>query len=337
MALRHPVDLGAWQRWDARRHLLRRIKAAIRTERPAQGAIWLATRGADAPVVAVLESRAASSVQALIAPLAHTQSGAVYAPFDPTPHLPGDGWVSRQVDAVVLARHVPLSHTVMSAGHFLPLGAAAYEQAIQLGLRFVVVQHGLLTPFTPPLPAQCHLLAWSEEDADYWRSNRDDLTTAVVGAQLLWQAAQHPCELSADRPVFLGQLHGAELPRLGATRAAILFTRMTGATYRPHPSERDAVSRLEHTAFERLGIEIDRSSSPLATINRPVAAAFSTGLLEAAARGLPAWAFYPSPPRWLSQFWERYEISTWGQEPTRVRSLFHSEPAQIVASAVTGL
>ena len=33
---------------------------------------------------------------------------------------------------------------------------------------------------------------------------------------------------------------------------------------------------------------------------------FSTGVLEAAARGLPAWVDFPDPPAWLREFWDRY-------------------------------
>ena len=194
------------------------------------------------------------------------------------------------------------------------------------------MQHGLLTPYAPPLPPGAQLLAWSEQDAAFWRSGRSDITTDVVGSQLLWDAAQDPGPRIEDiRPVFLGQLHGAELPRAGMTRATVVFCRRTSATYRPHPSERDLASRLQHVAFERVGIEVNRSAIPLRDLRRPVAAAFSTGLLEAAARGVPAWAFYPSPPAWLRDFWHRYGLSQWGDDPTPTPPQPDDEPAAAVA------
>ena len=143
--------------------------------------------------------------------------------------------------------------------------------------------------------------------------------------------------IGADRKgrIFLGQLHGAELPRAAMTRSAILFCRMTGATYRPHPSERDLMSRLQHRAFGRLGIEVDASGTALADLGRPVAAAYSTGLVEAAARGLPAWAFHPSPPAWLREFWERYGLSVWGADPTPAPVLPTIEPARAIAGCLS--
>ena len=348
MGLRHPVDLAAWQRWDARRHVVRRSLGLVRrTAARAVGLVrrddetasplFLATRGERPPVAVMLESGAASSVLALVAPVGRLAAAAVYAPFDPAPYLPGDGWAVRTVPGLDLARQLPDAGTVAAAGHYLPLGAAAFEQASARHRRFVVVQHGLLTPFAPPLPPGAHLLAWSQADADYWRSGRGDVTTGVAGSQLLWEAGHDPAPpLTDDRPVFLGQLHGAELPRAGLTRAAVVFCRLSGATYRPHPSERDRVSRLQHQAFERLGIEVDRTAVPLRDLARPVAAAFSTGLLEAAARGLPAWAFYPSPPAWLRDFWARYGLSEWGAEPTPAPPQPAGEPASVVARVLAG-
>ena len=70
----------------------------------------------------------------------------------------------------------------------------------------------------------------------------------------------------------------------------------TGATYRPHPSERDRASRRQHARWERAGIRVDRAGGPLAELTTPVVSVFSTGVLEAAARGIPAWVDFPGPP-----------------------------------------
>ncbi|MDT0193774.1 MULTISPECIES: hypothetical protein [unclassified Arthrobacter] len=193
-----------------------------------------------------------------------------------------------------------------------------------------------MTPHAPPLPEDAHLLAFSDADAEFWRSGRCDVTWDVVGSQLLWTAgAQGSGRVSEDaRPVFLGQLHGAELPRSGFARAATLFCTTTGAMYRPHPSETDRLSRLQHALWERRGVTLDRSGIPLAELNAPIASVFSTGVLEAAARGIPAWVTYPSPPAWLEEFWERYGMSRWGTEPTPAPARPDLEPARAIAEIV---
>jgi hypothetical protein len=195
----------------------------------------------------------------------------------------------------------------------------------------------------PPLPEGAVLLAWTEQDADFWRSGRRDVTSHVVGSQLLWEAAlgaagdaDVPLD-PAGPPTYLGQLHGAELPRRDLAAAAAAFCRTTGATYRPHPSERDRRSRRQHAAWEAEGILIDRSGTPLTRIGRPVVSVFSTGVLEAAARGLPAWVDYPAPPAWLAEFWERYGMGRWGQDATRAPTLPGTPPARLVADLIGGL
>ncbi len=332
MGLRFANDLAAWRRWDAGRRRVQRAVATVRGRRYAEPDVWLAVRGRP-QVAVVLESRAASSLLAFVAPVAHLGDAALYAPFDPAPYLPSDGWDVRRVPALDLSGQVGDVRTVVAAGNYLPLSARAYEAADARGLRFVVVQHGLLTPYAPPLPPRAELFAWSADDAEFWRSGRSDVTTEVVGSQLLWEAAQAPrVAVESVRPVFLGQLHGAELPRAGMTRAAVTFCRTTGATYRPHPSERDLLSRVQHRAFSRLGIEVDHAPVPLASLAKPVVAAYSTGLLEAAARGLPAWAYYPAAPAWLGEFWSRYRLSIWGGDPTPEPPKPAYEPAEAITS-----
>ncbi len=229
-------------------------------------------------------------------------------------------------------------------GHFLELGAQAYQWAMSRSIRFCVIQHGLLTPFMAPLPAGAHLLAWSQQDADFWISGRTDVSYEVVGSQLLWRAAQEPAPSTGldDRPTFLGQLHGIELGRAFMTRVSHDFCKRTGALYRPHPSEKDKLSRLTHALWERQGIEIDRSGTPLFETGQPVVSVFSTGVLEAAARGIPAW-YHPrenvnvgtKAPKWLHAFHQRYSMSPWGGAPTPRPEIPQTEPAQAVAAALT--
>ena len=51
---------------------------------------------------------------------------------------------------------------------------------------------------------------------------------------------------------------------------------------------------------------------PLVDLPNPVVSIFSTGILEAAARGRDAWVDFPHPPLWLEEFWERYGMHRFG-------------------------
>ena len=132
-------------------------------------------------------------------------------------------------------------------------------------------------------------------------------------------------------PIFLGQMHGAELPRASFAYASHSFLKKFGGTYRPHPSEKDKLSVLTHQLWEKEGIHIDRSGTPLNEVPNPVVSIFSTGVLEAAIRGIPAWVYHPAPPAWLVEFWDRYGMNLWGQEPTPAPVQPKKEPAQRIA------
>jgi len=225
----------------------------------------------------------------------------------------------------------------LSSGHHLPLGALAHRAA-EPG-RFLTVQHGLLTPHAPPLGADTILLAWNEADAAFWRSGRDDVGSVVVGSQLLWEAAERP-RASPDPdapPVFLGQRHGTELPRDVLEGAAETFCRAEHATYRPHPSERDRRSLATHARWEKAGIPIDRSGIPLRELGAAVVSVFSSGVLEAAAAGLPAWVTLADPPSWLHEVWGRYALAPWGGPPTAPPDRPEVEPSRGVAEIVRGM
>ena len=126
-------------------------------------------------------------------------------------------------------------------------------------------------------------------------------------------------------------MHGAELPRASFAYASHSFLKKFGGTYRPHPSEKDKLSVLTHKLWEKEGIRIDRSSTPLNEVPNPVVSIFSTGVLEAAIRGIPAWVYHPAPPTWLVEFWDRYGMNQWGQEPTPAPVQPKKEPAQRIA------
>lgn len=346
--LTHPRDLAAWHRWQlGRQPWTRRLRGVtdvlIEIARPSGRAGGIVvTRGGSGPVrlLVCLDSRSPTSVQALLRPLEHLplDDVAVVSTAPVEDLLPP--WVWRATPGLVhedlpgLARD---ARVVLSTGHFQRLGRAARD-ATGDPARFVTVQHGLLTPHAPPLAEGTTLLAWSEADAGYWRSGREDGTATVVGSQLLWEAAAHPVAPDPDAaPVFLGQLHGAELDRADAERAAAEFCRRYGATYRPHPAETDRRSRATHARWEAEGLRVDRSGVPLRTLRAPVASVFSTGVLEAAAAGLPAGVFLPDPPAWLLEFWDRYGLRPWEDRPTPSPERPPLEPSRAVARAVEGM
>lgn len=349
----HPHDLEAWHRGqDSRLPVGRRLKRMARVlldiaQPDARAGQVVVTRGGPTPRVLVcLESGSPSSVLALLQPLRdlHPEDVVVIAPVAVREHLPPWTWKESSGLAIEVVPELAAgAEVVLSTGHYLPIGLTAHTALTASGpqhaARFVTVQHGLLTPHAPPLAEGTTLLAWSEADAAFWRSGRSDVETVVVGSQLLWEAAQPPHAVPDPqaRPVFLGQLHGAELPRELLAAAAEGFCRAEGAAYRPHPSERDRASRATHRAWAGSGIVIDRSAVPLRELGAPVVSVFSTGVLEAAAAGLPAWVHCPDPPPWLVAFWERYGLAPWGGPPTASPERLDLEPSREVARVAQGM
>lgn len=270
---------------------------------------------------------------------------ALWVPEDASDYLDGQyaserysrkDWSEQEISGDELMRLLPDVRIVLSAAQFLGRGAVAYEFSRAIGAEYWMVQHGLLVPQAPPLPVGCTLLAFSEADAEFWASGRRDVTTHAVGSQLLYLAAQKAAGAEAQKqndlePIFLGQMHGAELPRASFAYASHSFLKKFGGSYRPHPSEKDKLSVLTHKLWEKEGIHIDRSGTPLNEVPNPVVSIFSPGVLEAAIRGIPAWVYHPAPPAWLVEFWDRYGMNQWGQEPTPAPVQPKKEPAQRIA------
>ena len=184
-------------------------------------------------------------------------------------------------------------------------------------------------------------MAWTEDDVNFWTAGSAVTSARVVGSQLLWHARssrlQMPSAEGRGALTFLGQLHGAELPR-SLTRKSIAHLLNEGEIiYRPHPAEADIASRLQHRRWRLMGVDVS-SSKPLHESPGPVLAHFSTGLLEAAAGGLPAFGYCQRPPAWLEELWTRYRIAQWGldSEPTKIQ-FPTEEPSQAVLAYVLGL
>lgn len=202
---------------------------------------------------------------------------------------------------------------VLTVGDHLAAGAALHRIANERGIPSFVVQHGILTPWSPPPPRGSTVLCWSAMDAAFLQSGRADLSTEIVGSQLLFDAARLPAApVASEVPTFLGQLHGAELPR-ATTIATVTAIAANGPLhYRPHPAETDRRSRRQHRRWLESGVQLDRGAAPLHELGHPVVGIFSTGLLEAAASGLPAFGVGVGVPAWVHELWDRYEIAPLG-------------------------
>ena len=354
--LKYPLDLDAWQAWQRRQKKLKWAKyklnslldsARSRTvaEEPVRGLLY--TRGTKPQVLIVMDSFSPTNRNAILEPLKYLDAVdvALWVPEDASEYLDGQyaserysrkDWSEQEISGDELKSLLPDVRIVLSAAQFLGRGAAAYEFSRAIGAEYWMVQHGLLVPHAPPLPVGCTLLAFSEADAQFWASGRRDVTTHAVGSQLLYLAAQKAAGAEAQKqndlePIFLGQMHGAELPRASFAYASHSFLKKFGGSYRPHPSEKDKLSVLTHQLWEKEGIRIDRSGTPLNEVPNPVVSIFSTGVLEAAIRGIPAWVYHPAPPAWLVEFWDRYGMNQWGQEPTPAPVQPKKEPAQRIA------
>lgn len=335
MGLEHPQDLDAWRHWQESRHALRRIKSRLVRATPPIFRVY--SSGASPSILVVVDAPTPSQIAAYLEPalLVDGAQIAVLAQGELRHLLPAD-WSEHAVAGNSAPDLLADVRVVFASGHFLPASALAHTWAQALNARFVVAQHGLLTPFQPPLPPGAHALAFSTDDALFWKYGRSDVTFDVVGSQMLWNASAQqaePTEVTGP-PVFLGQLHGAELARRIAARTASQFCASTGASYRPHPAEIDKLSRLQHDRWRRSGIVIDDSRAPLRTLTRPVVSIFSTGVLEAAASGRPAWVTCVGGPEWIREFWARYSLSEWGGDPTPAPVVPPVEPAKAIAASL---
>lgn len=339
--LRHSADLVAWRRWHESRHAVRHAVRTVRARVRPDGAELVVVHSppGGAEILVAVEATHSSFVGAVVAPLVHLPADrtAVVAPAGWTPP---DTYASHRRSTVALDRLVDLvsPRAVLAAGHYTPIGEAAFALAEQRGLPFLVSQHGALTPYAPPLPRAAHLLAWTDADAAFWTTGRHDVDVTVTGSQLLWQAGLAPATRTsspgAGPLTYLGQGHAAEVSRARLARAALATCREHGAVYRPHPSERDVTSRAVLRAFERAGVRVVTDGPPLVDLEAPVVSVFSTGVLEAAARGRDAWVDFPRPPAWLGEFWERYGMHRLGHSPTPAPVRPDVEPARRVAEVV---
>lgn len=313
------TDLESWRHWRASRMRLRsggdkRPDVARDLHATYPDMEWW-IRGSEPRLLAACDSASPATHHCLLAPLLRDPGAPalVVQPRGVSLHLPGDGWRRLAADEVDLD---PIG-TLTTFGHHLAVGTWAHKMARLHGWRELVIQKDLLTPFSPPPPPRSTVLVWSEADGAFLRKGRRDLVTLTVGSPALAAAAAQPAPHISRfiTPVFLGQMHDPALPWLAMTRSVTEFWRRSGARYRPGPSERDRLSLAQQAIWRRMGMDIE-TSAPTVPPERPVVAAFSIGLLEAAACGVPAWVFHRRPPRWLEEVWQRYGLSRWGGPAT---------------------
>lgn len=335
-----PSDLAGWKAWAARRNPLGLMRSHFARSMARVGRRTDSWRAAlllpcgQPEVLAVVDSWSPSCRVVLEDTIRHLDPTrvAVLTSLDEVIAAFRDGRSTRTVSST---DQLPAVEVVLSLGAFTHLGGIVKPWTLAHGIRYVVPQHGLMTPWAPPLSDGDEVLSWTDADADFWSARRDSVTRHVVGSRLLWTAtAREPVELLSDRPVMLGQLHGIELHRAEKQRIYIDFCRATGATYRPHPNESDAVSLVQHEAMRRAGVVFEADSPPLGRLGRPVVSIFSTGTVEAAQRGLPAWVHHRRPPAWLRDFWERYGLSRWHSTPTRPIDPGDVDPALAAARII---
>lgn len=340
-------DLSSWQRWqDSKGPMYRRLRDVLDPGRRHQPEFTLTTWGdaSDGAVVVALDSTSPSQVAALVDPMRHLiergTTVAALAPFDAGAALANQFTALPQSSRVV-SPGAPLPvvglSAVLSASDHLAAGNLALRWARSADVPYIVVQHGIVTPYAPPLPGDAHLLAWSEADRVFWARGLQQ-PTVLVGSQLLWKAGSETKSLRAGEErrgvvTFLGQLHGAELPRKLTRGSVAALRRQTSLVYRPHPGEQDIASRIQHDVWRRQGIEVATQGS-LAGSAGPIVSHFSTGILEAAAMGLPAYAYCAEPPPWLRDLWQRYELGVWGESEATRPTIPEQEPAAAVAAYV---
>ncbi|PWH06136.1 hypothetical protein DEO23_10040 [Brachybacterium endophyticum] len=377
----HPESIVMWREWarsahrgqDRRAALVNAARALRRphgTEQDWSEPAWILHSRAgegDSRVLIALEDGSERPRAALLSFLPYLRVGVdVIVPRGvAAPELDGPNWRRRAFESARDA--VPTdAGAVITAGQHGPPGIAVHQVARRRGLRSIVVQADTLTPYAAPLPEDALLLAWSEEDADFWRSGREDLELLPVGSQRLWQLghtadetdrgdddasdagadADADADADTDRasqdgrdgesrtaPVVLGQLSRLELPRSVAARAASDMIVGGGARYLPGAAETGRLARLQHRLWERRGAELlDADTDPL-TLRAPLVSILATEVLETAARGGEAWVHAPGAPAWVHEYWHRYGMRRHGA-PTPAPTMPQEEPAAAIARVI---
>lgn len=343
----HPESIELWRDWARSRGGMPRrrgsVADAVRTLRGTRGRDdhWEEPRWVlhsregetSARVVIGLEDASPRSRAALLAFLPYLRVGVdVVAPRGLiAPELDGPAWRRRAFESARDA--VPSdAAAVITAGQGGPTGSALHSVAERRGLQSFVVQTDVLTPYAAPLPAEATLLAWTADDADFWRSGREDLTLLPVGSQRLWQLGHHSGE--------------GDVTEASAEPGAAGTADETAA----EAADEAAAGAAEHTASEPADGAAERTGpsavpSPvvlgqLSRIELPsrlAARAASTFCRDGAARYLPEAGETGRLARAQHRLWERrgIEVLDAGTDPLTLRapvvSILASEILEVAA------
>ncbi|MBK0332483.1 hypothetical protein I8D64_16515 [Brachybacterium sp. MASK1Z-5] len=273
-----------------------------------------------ARVVIGLEDASPRSRAALLAFLPYLRVGVdVIAPRGLiAPELDGPAWRRRAFESARDA--VPSdAAAVVTAGQGGPTGAALHSVAERRGLQSFVVQTDVLTPYAAPLPTEATVLSWSADDADFWRSGREDLTLLAVGSQRLWQLGHHSGE---DDPAADGAPGSADTAsRASADPASRAGEGADPSTDAPtDPSADVTEDRADPTSVPSpvvLG-QLSRIELP----SRLAARAASSFCRDGAARYLPEAEETGRLARTQHRLWERrgIEVLPAGTDPLTLRA-----------------
>jgi len=350
----------AWQTW--RRQHETGFAAQLRQRSPGKHLVLLGTSAPESFVrpstLFAVDDLSPSEVASVVRPaqeLARRTSVALVAPITLVRQLreygfsPGGGsgsvGLSRSTHrpAAVDLDLIDASAVVVTR-YETPAARALRIYSRQRSIPCAYIQHGVVTPFAPPLPAEALLFSWSQSDADFWCDGRADVSIHVVGSQMLWEAGSTRRNAHEEQPgqddqtlCFLGQLHGTELARR-VTIATVQELRGRGPlTYRPHPAERDIRSRCRHMSWRCQGVRVLSQALPLTEQAGPVVGIFSTGILQAAAAGRSSYAFCLRPPSWIKELWSRYGMEQLGGTRSTSVSSPSQHPARAIADVLESL
>ena len=346
--LTHPRDLEAWHRWHhGAQPLTRRVRRTLDVLRDIArpdgraGEVVLTRGGPRCRVLVLVEARTPSQLHALVAPLRDLplDDVVVVSPVPVRDALPPWLW---QESRTLAHEEVPElasgAEVVLSTGHFLGLGRLGRD-AVTDPARFVTVQHGLLTPHAPPLAEGTTLLAWSDADAEFWRSGRDDVTTQVVGSQLLWEAGLDRLAAAGRRTRARSSSASSTASSSRAssvTRGGRSFCRAEGAVYRPHPAETRPGHARPHERWQPRASPSTGRARPLRELGAPVVSVFSTGVARGRCRGAAGVGRLPRRPAVAREFWDRYDMRPLGRRPDGTAPHAPMEPSRAVAVARRG-
>lgn len=201
-----PEDLAAWRAEQVRRGGAKARLNALRERLPWHGRPPIrltATGTAGCDVLIALDETTPEAMLTLLRPLEHLTHLRVHiASADSLADaVPGGHWREGHADLDAVTALAMRAQVVLASGQTRPLAAAAYRgvraSRPERRAQFFTVQDEELTRDTPPLAPGTRLLAWSQEDADYWCAGRDDVKATVVGSQAQWEAAR---EKPIDEP-----------------------------------------------------------------------------------------------------------------------------------------